>query len=81
MADEKNRRSEDEPARQGDVLGLSDTPVASGEDDEVRAMAPEPVPRRIVTVPFSTLLTTPMSVLPSSSKSDIATATGDVPAV
>jgi hypothetical protein len=42
MADEKNRRSEDEPARQGDVLGLSDTPVASGEDDEVRAMAPEP---------------------------------------
>ena len=43
MADEKNR-PEDEPTRQGDVLGLSDTPTASGEDDEVRAMAPEPGP-------------------------------------
>jgi hypothetical protein len=38
----ENRRPEDEPTRQGDVLGLSDTPIASGEDDEVRAMAPEP---------------------------------------
>lgn len=44
MADEKNRRPEDEPTRQGDVLGLSDTPIASGEDDEVRSMAPAPEP-------------------------------------
>ncbi len=44
MADEKNRPPEDEPTRQGDVLGLSDTPIASGEDDEVRSMAPAPEP-------------------------------------
>ena len=31
MADEKNRRPEDEPTRQGDVLGLSDTPIAERE--------------------------------------------------
>ena len=39
MADD---RRTDEQRREGEILGLGDTPVSSGPDDEVSRLAPEP---------------------------------------
>ena len=39
MADDRHT---DEPKREGEILGLGNTPVASGSDDEVSRLAPEP---------------------------------------
>lgn len=41
MTDESDRRKDEEPVRQGDVLGVSDTPTSAGAGDEVRQIAPE----------------------------------------
>jgi hypothetical protein len=39
MADEKDKDPTTPPAG---ILGLADAPVSAGEDDEVRAIAPDP---------------------------------------
>ena len=40
---EEKRQEENHPnRREGEILGLGDTPVSRNEDDEVRAIAPDP---------------------------------------